>query len=247
MPMQPLGVRISHISKQRLLEQIKIALTKKRRLWIVTANPEILLKAWKNKEYKNIIHSADYVVADGVGITLAVRLLYRIKLERISGANLAEEILHLAANTDKRVFLLGGTSKANQDALEHLGFMFRVSSFKFQGLGGNFTEKEAIKKITAYNPDILLVALGAPKQEFFIKKFLQLPISKKQFPNIMLGIGGTVDFLANPRLRAPKFLQSLGLEWLWRLLRQPWRLPRIINAVVLFPLIVLWQRLKNSI
>lgn len=106
------------------------------------------------------------------------------------------------------------------------------------GLGGEFNDKKAIKEIMAFKPDILFVALGAPRQEIFIHK---LSAKSYQLKAIMLGIGGVIDYWAYPCLRAPYIVRRIGLEWLWRLVLQPWRLPRIVKAVIVFPLACLYE------
>lgn len=242
-----LGVLISPISKRKLLEKIEntvkygnpaIAENPYSYLFIVTANPEILVKAWKDREYRDILNSADIVVADGVGITLLARLLYKVKIERITGVDLASEILELASQYKKRVFILGGAGIVNQKALSNIS---NNSHLHIEGLGDNFSESETIARIKKFNPDVLFVALGAPKQELFIHNLLKTKNTKLKIPSIMMGIGGAIDFWAYPSFRAPKLLRRAGLEWLWRLFLQPWRLPRIINAVIIFPLIVLHE------
>ncbi len=194
-------------------------------LVIANANPEILLRAYKDKDYRNIINAADIVIPDGVGAVFFLRLLYGIKVKRIAGVDLAYQIIACAQKQQKSIFILGGTDEANKKA---------CSNLKIQGLGGKFSEHEAIKKIQEVNPAILFVALGSPSQELFIHK-----LSAK--PRVTMSVGGAVDFWANPGLRAPKFLQDIGLEWLWRLLRQPWRVKRIFNAAIVFPIICLYD------
>jgi len=233
------GVPISHISKNALHKRIEEALIHSSPLWIVTANPEILLKAYRDNAYQSILNQADVIVADGVGVVLAARLLYGIRLERITGADLAEDILRLASQYQKKVFILGGSDEVNRKAIRKVfSFKFQVSSIN--GLGGSFIETEAMEQIAEYQPDMLFVALGAPRQEQFIYHLLKTKNLKLK-TTLMMGIGGTIDFWARPKLRAPNLFRRMGLEWLWRLLRQPWRFPRIMNAVIIFPLICLYD------
>jgi len=251
-----LGTRISDTRKKELLQRIERTLSirvnppahprKSAPLWMVTANPEMLLKAYRDNAYRSILNQADVIVADGVGVVLAARLLYGARLERITGADLAEEILRLALRHHKKVFPLGGSAKVNQKAIENVTH-YTLQATNVHGLGGEFTEEKAIKEIAKYQPDILFVALGSPKQEQFIDNLTKrLTLNSPQGeccegrlakPCIMMGIGGTIDFWARPSLRAPEIFQRIGLEWLWRLIRQPWRIKRILNAIIVFPVL----------
>lgn len=227
-----LGVPISHISKKALLKRIEEALIHSSPLWIVTANPEILVRAYRDSTYRAILNQADVIVADGIGVVLAARLLYGAHLERITGADLAEDILRIAWRHHKKIFLLGGSAEVNRKAREKFTNM--------GGMGGDFDEDAVTQTINKFQPAVLLVALGAPRQEQFIDNFTnRLTLDAK--PSVMMGIGGTIDFWARPSLRAPKIVQRIGLEWLWRVVRQPWRFKRIFNAVIIFPTICLYD------
>ncbi len=225
-----LGVNVATESPSAILHTIGKHLNEKKRpLVIANANPEILLRAYKNKNYRDIINAADIVIPDGVGVVFFLRLLYGMKVKRITGVDLAYQIIALAKRQKKSTFILGGTDDANKKTRINL---------KLQGLGGKFSESEAIKKIQDFNPDILFVALGAPTQEIFIHNFLS---TLYPIPSLLMSIGGAVDFWANPGLRAPKIIGRIGLEWFWRLIRQPWRIKRIFNAVIIFPVICLYD------
>ncbi len=236
-----LGVSIEELPRREVMAELEKA---KGPLFIVTLNPEILLHAWHDERYQKILNEADIKVADGVGIVILSRLFYGVKLERFPGADLAGEIAKWAEKNGKKIFLLGGASEANKKALK------KFKSAK--GLGGAFTEAEAGKAIKEYRPDVLFVALGAPKQEFFIHQLLQASHLRQGFGGqasyklqaILVGIGGTIDYWAYPSLRAPVIVRRIGLEWLWRVILEPWRIVRIVNAVILFPLACLWERLR---
>lgn len=233
-----LGVSLALIAKNELSKRIEQALIGKdnNRLFIVTANPEILLKAWHNEAYGTLLNSANIVVADGVGIVLVARFLYRVNIPRVTGVDLADDILALAVKHHKRVFLLGGSETANEKAIKK----FKDKGLESRGLGGNFSETQAMGAIRAFEPGILFVALGAPKQEIFISNLLKTQNAKVN-AIIAMGIGGTVDVWAGDKPRAPRLLRRLGLEWFWRLILEPRRLPRIINAIIVFPFIAVYE------
>lgn len=235
-----LGVSISIISHEALLEMIGERLSQRQTCTVVAnANPEILIQAYKNTDYREILNSADIIIPDGIGVVMALRFLYGIRIERIAGVDLAQKILALASHHKKTAFLLGATDAANKRAIANI--TRKTKNLKLYGLGGNFSETEAIERINAFNPDILFVALGSPKQEIFIKNLFHIPYSTFHIPPLIMAIGGAIDFWAHPSLRAPKMLQRIGLEWLWRLIQQPWRLKRIFNAVIVFPFVCFYD------
>lgn len=234
--MKLLGVSIDELTQREIMTKIEKA---NGSLFIVTLNPEILLHAWHDKAYQKILNSADVKVVDGVGIVILARLLYGVKLERFPGADLAERISAWAEKGNKKIFLLGGTSEANKKATKRI----MNNELRITGIGGKFSQEQVRETINSFRPDVVLVALGAPKQEFFINNLIRN--SKFVIRNsLFIGVGGTVDFWAYPYLRAPKFVRHMGLEWLWRLILQPWRIFRIMKAVFLFPLACLWERLR---
>lgn len=237
--MKLLGVDLGTRTRQDILRQIEGSINP---LFIASINPEILIYAWRHKDYRDILNHAGLRIVDGIGVVLMARLLYGVKLTRFPGADLAQEVINEAAEQNKKIFLIGGNEEANQRAIHNLNSKFKIQNSNVRGLGGEFNEQGAIKKILDYRPDILLVALGAPKQELFIHSLLtQYP--QQHLPKISLGIGGTIDFWANPKLHAPQIVRRIGFEWLWRLVRQPWRLFRIFKAVVVFPLACLKERI----
>lgn len=211
-------------------------------LFVVTLNPEILLKAWRDSAYRDVLNRADMRIIDGVGIVIMARLLYGTKLSRLAGADLAQELLTKAEEKQQSVFLLGASRQANRQAQEHILRRYPSIS-KVGGMGGEFEGEKAINAIIRFKPDLLFVALGAPKQELFIDRLFAYHRSSLG-RMIAVGVGGTIDFWARPGLRAPRLLQRIGLEWMWRLARQPWRFFRIVNALIVFPFACTVERLN---
>lgn len=244
-----LGVTIEAVSRREVIAR---TLHASDTCFVVNLNPEILLYAWRHPQYRDILNRAQIKIIDGVGVVLMARFLYGVKLTRFPGADLANEIIKWASENNKNIFLLGGSQKANEKAIQTLATDYRLPVTRIKGLGGEFTEKEAIKEINEFKPDILFVALGAPKQEIFIFN-LQPTTSPSQIfgenlggqdlQPIMMGIGGAIDYWAYPKLRAPNIARRLGFEWLWRVMLQPWRLFRIFKAVILFPLACIWEKI----
>ncbi len=223
-----LGVKIDNIGISEALQKIEEFLNDGKQHCIVTPNPEIIVLAQKDEELKRILSEADLSIPDGIGIKVASRFLGKPIKERVTGADLMEKILKLGKH---RIFLLVGKG----------GVVEKIAK-KFSNIVG-FTEDidEAIECINELRPNILFVALGAPKQE----KWIHYNIAEIPSVKVAMGVGGAFDFISGKILRAPKFSRKIGLEWLWRLIIQPWRIRRIYNATIKFPWLVIKTRITH--
>ncbi|MCF7820648.1 MAG: WecB/TagA/CpsF family glycosyltransferase [Candidatus Pacebacteria bacterium] len=225
-----LGVKLDTLKKGEVLEKVNLYLKQRSSIFITTPNPEIILAAQKDEEFFYILNQADLSLPDGFGLKLAGCLLGK-SLNRQTGSDLTLKLLSLAKENDKKVLFVlwsKGLSSAKDLTI--------AIEEKFPGL--NFltisTDRQASNldwdKIKQFSPEIMLVALGAPFQE----KFIYLNKYKLPSLNIATGIGGALDFVAEKIKRAPKLMQKLGLEWLFRLYKQPRRWSRIFKAVFVF-------------
>ncbi len=227
-----LGLNISQIKKTKVLEEIRKFLTGQDKHYIVTPNPEIILKATGDEELFYIINQADLAPPDGIGLFFAGLLMGKI-LTRYPGSDLTREILKVAREKKLRVVIVNsgqGLTKSER--------IRKKIAQKFPGLDckvitvNPYKKKGYEEKLKELKPQILLAGLGSPYQEKFIFHYLdKIPELK-----LAMGVGGSFDFLSGKITRAPKFLRSLGLEWLWRLYKQPSRMGRIFRAVIVFPL-----------
>ncbi|MDP3043726.1 MAG: WecB/TagA/CpsF family glycosyltransferase [bacterium] len=238
-----LGVNISTLNKQQILEKLNQFLTDGKQHQIVTPNPEILLQADHDEEFFYILNKADLAIPDGIGLKFAGWLAGK-NIRRITGADLIGDILKIAEQKKLKVAVVnwkGGLSKKEdiekvlekkypdlrflvEDIEREIGNCLPRCAARGQG-------KLEIGNLADFQPDILFATLGAPWQEKFIYHNLsQLPSVK-----IGIGVGGAFDFLTGRIKRAPKLMRLIGLEWLWRLFMQPWRRKRIYNAVIVFP------------
>jgi N-acetylglucosaminyldiphosphoundecaprenol N-acetyl-beta-D-mannosaminyltransferase len=208
-----------------------------RRRTIVTLNPEIALKAQKDPTFLRMIREADLVVADGFGITWAARRVHKQHLKRIPGIELAEFLLAIAAHDNYPVFFLGANPGVAEQAAKNLSA--RWPGLKICGThSGYFSagEQEQLgRKLAETTVPLLLVGMGAGLQEKVIASFP---------PNafrVALGIGGSLEVWAGRRQRAPRFFQTLSLEWLYRVFADPRRFARLL---LLFPFFwrILWFR-----
>jgi len=244
-----LGVEFSDINFPQVLEYTEEKLEKNdKNLYFVTPNPEILVLSVRDDRYKKVLNLADLALADGIGVILASKLLGNTIKTRIPGADLVENLCFYAADRPITVGFLGGGPRVAEKVSECLMKKYPglKSSLSFQGNPDDKTLK-TIKKIVGEKNnnkkiDILFVAFGSPKQEIWINDNL------KNLPaKITIGVGGAFDFISGEVRRAPSFIRRIGLEWLFRLMIQPWRIKRQL-ALLTFSYLVFkeWLFDKNS-
>ncbi len=227
-----LGIKFSNLSLADTIKAINFDIENKKQVYAVTPNPEIVLASLKDEELANILNSAKYSLADGIGIKLA-GLLRSQRISRLTGADLTLAVLNLARLEKYRVAIVIW-SKGLSSSLEiKLALENKYPGLEFLILENEREAKlgdENILKINNFNPQILFVALGAPEQEKLISNHL----GELENVNFAIGVGGSFDFISKRAKRAPKLFRYLGLEWLWRLITQPKRLPRIWQATFVF-------------
>lgn len=240
-----LGTKINDLSLDQVINQIKKHLESNKKGFIATPNPEICLKAYKDKFLRRIIKKAFISIPDGFGLKIGALIFGRRIKNLTTGADLTEKLIELAEQNNYSVLFFEGRPPIGNKALKKIRDKHPDLQIKFIDPGninnkGKFENKNLIKEINNYKPDIIFVNFGAPKQEYFINTNIN-----KLETKLMLGIGGSFDFIAGRLKRAPKSFRQLGLEWLWRLFQEPSRWPRIINAVIIFPLACLYFRFGN--
>jgi N-acetylglucosaminyldiphosphoundecaprenol N-acetyl-beta-D-mannosaminyltransferase len=231
-----LGVPIHAVTTADTLAWIEAAVTARVPRQICTANPEFLMTARRDREFFELLNHADLVLPDGIGLLFAARWLGGRLPERVAGSDLIDRVSARAAHHGWRLYLLGAAEGVAAKTAEIL--RARHPGLAIAGMFGGSPrladENDIVEKVRAARPDVLLVAYGAPAQDKWIARNrtrLGVPVS--------MGVGGAFDFVAGTAQRAPVWVQRLGLEWLHRVLRQPWRAGRIFTAVVAFPLAVL--------
>jgi N-acetylglucosaminyldiphosphoundecaprenol N-acetyl-beta-D-mannosaminyltransferase len=183
------------------------------------------------------IQDADLVVPDGVGVVWAARLAGERVPGRVPGVDLLAAFAARAARRGYRIFLLGGAAGVAEAAGAHLVKRFPglVVAGTFAGSPSSADEPEILGRIVAARPDAVFVAFGSPAQERWIARTRgQLGVA------VAIGIGGALDFLAGRVPRAPGWMRQLGLEWLYRLWREPWRFRRML-ALPRFAVLALWN------
>jgi len=194
---------------------------------LFTPNPEIIMEAQEDKELMRILKEADLVVADGIGVVLASKILKVKKLpERVGGFDLMQKVLNKIKDKNINVYFLGGKPGVAKQAAENMKETY--PGIKIVGTSdGYFTkedERALVHKIKSLNVNLLLVGLGAPRQEKWIDQYLeQLGV------NVAVGVGGSLDVMAGTVKRAPNVYQKLGMEWFYRLITNPKRAKRMMN------------------
>lgn len=235
-----LGVNISSAKKEEILFNIEKFLDGEDQHMIFTPNPEIILKAVSNEEYFYILNSADILIPDGIGLKFS-SLVQGKYIQRFTGVDLLENILKISENKNKKVLILnmiGGLS-TNNDIEKMLLEKFPNLIFLVCHLGIGETVK---KEMIDFGADVLFVNFGAPFQE----KSVFFNLKKLPTVKIASGVGGAFDFLTGKIRRAPFIIRFFGLEWLWRLFKQPKRITRIYNAVIVFTYFFIRWRFWNS-
>jgi N-acetylglucosaminyldiphosphoundecaprenol N-acetyl-beta-D-mannosaminyltransferase len=233
-----LGIPVHAVTMAETVAWIEAAVRAGAPRQICTANPEFVMAAQRDAEFRRVLREADLVLPDGVGLLWAARRQGRRLPERVAGSDLIYRAAEAGARLGWRLYLLGaaeGVAQAAADRLQALHPGLTVAG-AFAGSPAPEADEALTARVRAAQPDLLLVAYGAPAQDKWIFRNRERP----GVP-VSVGVGGAFDFVAGVARRAPRWAQRLGLEWLHRLWRQPWRARRIVTAVAAFPLAVLRQ------
>ena len=238
---QIINQNIDNLTASEALESADNAIHSRRYLSIATVNPEIIVLSARSKTYAGVLSRLGLRLPDGIGLTLMSRLFGKAKFkERIPGVDFVKSLLVLAEKKGYKVLMLGAGIASSLKAEKILRRQYPNLAIKCLS-GGVIdpynADQHTIEQIKSFNPDILIVGLGAPKQETFILNY-----QKKLGAYVAIGAGGTIDYLAGQARRAPRIIRRLGLEWLWRLLLYPSRWRRILTATIVFPFLYLKWR-----
>lgn len=218
-----LGVRVNKLTMAQAVERAEAFFDGKPHM-VVTPNPEIILECKNDDELKNIINSSDMVLPDGIGVVIASKILGNSVPQRVPGYDFVCQLL----KSGHSFYFFGGKPGVADKAMENM----RAQGVNVVGCHHGYfkdgEDDEIIEDIISKKPDVLVVCLGAPKQEKWIKKHME----KLNVP-ISIGAGGSLDVLAGVVERAPEIYQKLCIEWLYRTLKEPKkRIPRIVKLPV---------------
>jgi N-acetylglucosaminyldiphosphoundecaprenol N-acetyl-beta-D-mannosaminyltransferase len=231
-----LGVKIDNVTIESATDRILEMVKSEGNHAVFTPNSEIVYSAYKNPDFCSLLNSADMLTPDGIGIVYASKILKKPLAERAGGYDIACQVIERIAETGDRLYLFGGKPEIAKKASENLRKKYPFINI-VGTRNGYFTpdeEDEIIDDIQKSGADILFVCLGSPMQEKWIFKNRE-----KLSCRVMMGIGGSLDVFAGATERAPESWQKLGLEWLYRLKKEPkrfWRmlaLPKFAFTVLL--------------
>jgi N-acetylglucosaminyldiphosphoundecaprenol N-acetyl-beta-D-mannosaminyltransferase len=226
---------------KQMTERLEQHALKQEKAFVVTANPEIVMKAVEDKKYKQTIDQASYVVADGIGVVKAAQLLGEPLPERVAGYDLMHQCLKVANDHGLNIYLLGAKDEVLTQAITNINKSYPSAKVVGSHHGFFEWENETIQQeIKQLAPDFVFVALGVPRQEYWIAERLN------QFEKgVFIGVGGSFDVIAGNVQRAPEIWQKLNLEWFYRLLKQPSRWRRML-VLPQFAVKVLREKQKRS-
>lgn len=232
-----LGLSFDSLSLEEAAARALELMGEKKGAYVCTPNPEIVMRCRREPALCRAVKGADMVLPDGVGVVWAARRLRMPLKERVTGVDLCQALL---GAMEGRLFLLGGREGVAERAAENI-------QKQYPGLTvcgtqhGYFEDEEAVRaRIRQLRPDFLAVCLGSPRQELFMES-----LAGCEQIGLMAGLGGTLDVLAGDIPRAPEFFIRHGLEWLYRLWRQPRRIKRML-CLPRFVVLTEAQRIKNG-
>ena len=239
--MKILDVRIDEVTMDEAVEKVKTFLDEDRMHLICTPNPEMIMIAQDDQEFKTILNSSELNIPDGTGIIWAAEELGTRLKERVAGFDFIHRIFELGKDKNISFYFLGSKPGVAESAGKKIEEKY--SGIKIVGANDGYfsveEEKSIIKEINSKHPDVLLVAMGAPKQERFINKY-----KDKLNCKVAIGVGGCFDVISGNVKRAPKLFIKLRLEWLYRGLTDFRRLKRL-GAIPRFMIAVKRERKKK--
>ena len=203
---------------------------------VITINPEMIENASQNPDFAEIINSAELVIPDGIGVEIGLKILgYNVR--RIAGIEFSHRMIEECAKNSQSVALVGAKPQIVEKAKENLEKEISGLYITYAHDGYFSNDEEIINELKIRQPRLVLCALGSPKQEEFIIK------AKQVLPNaLFVGVGGSFDVWSGIVERAPEIYQKLGLEWLYRTVKEPKRFKRIFPTLPLFVLKVLREK-----
>lgn len=229
-----LGVPVDVVTEPEVLAIAGDAVERRRRMQVVTVNAEFVVLAQENRQFLRALQDAAVATPDGAGVVWALRRR-GVYLRRLGGSDLIWSLSEQAAGRGHSVFFLGAADGVAEEVARRLRSRYPglLVAGTLAGSPRPEDEESIVAQIQESEPDILFVAYGAPEQDLWIARNLaRLGVS------VAIGVGGSFDYVAGNARRAPPWMRERGLDWLWRLVMQPWRWRRML-ALPRFALLVL--------
>jgi N-acetylglucosaminyldiphosphoundecaprenol N-acetyl-beta-D-mannosaminyltransferase len=251
-----LGIKVSITNRDEVLDFVRTRLETKEKFFIVTPNPENLLLATKDWLLEKSIRRAHLSVPDGIGLKFAYKFLHNENLNIIRGRELFLDIIKILNERKGRVYLFGGENGEQEKAIDKLKKEYTDITFKTNYKFPQFSKngqpvsildkkihKSILGSIKLFEPDMVFVAMNTPKQGKWIFRNLY----RLQKITGAMTVGGTFNYVAGNMKLPPRWMEKMGLEWLYRLYQEPKRFKRIFNAVIVFPWKVIVWKFKKKV
>jgi N-acetylglucosaminyldiphosphoundecaprenol N-acetyl-beta-D-mannosaminyltransferase len=218
-----LGVDICQYNMEQAVCEAENIIKSRKPGFIVAINPEKVMKSLKDEKLRSLLNSADIQIPDGIGILLASKIRKGKIRSRVTGIDLMMKLCSISAEKGYSIYMLGASQGIAESAAEKLRHIF--PGILISGTHDGFLnddENAVIKEISNSGSDILFVAMGSPRQEYWINSNME----KLNVP-LLMGVGGSYDVICGNIKRAPAWMRKLGMEWLYRLIKEPWRIKRM--------------------
>lgn len=218
-----LGVRVDCLDMQSTLDQIEVLVDAGGRHLVATVNPEFIMRARREPDFARVLESAAVCLADGTGVVWAARRQGCTMTGPVTGTDLIPPLAELCARRGFRLFLLGAAPGVAADLAATLRARHpRLEVAAHPGSPDPSSDAETLALVRGHRTQVLLVAFGAPRQELWVDR-----MKDRLDIGVGIGVGGAFDYLTGRVPRAPRWMRRIGLEWLFRLVRQPWRVRRM--------------------
>jgi len=237
-----LEVFIDFVDMEDACERAKMFAVGDRFRYIFTPNPEIIMLAQKDEEFKRVLNSADMLVPDGIGIVWASWFYGKKLPERVPGFDIMADLIAWGASHGWKFYLLGGKPGTVDRAKKNLEKVYPNINVvgTHHGYFEENKDEEIIAHINLCCPNIILVGMGAPRQEKWIFKN-----RRKLNVRLAMGIGGALDIISGKTKRAPEIFTRFGMEWLYRLIKEPARIIRMIVIPLFFIKVIFETKMKD--
>lgn len=241
MPMrvEVMGVPFDNVTMDEAVEKAVSLMEAPGAAYCVTPNAEIVYEAMQDENLRQMLSNADLVLPDGAGVVLGAKILGTPVKQKVAGIDFAANLMARLAGTDKTFYFLGSKPGVAETAAEKL--RARFPGLQIVGARDGYFQEDGpvVAEINEKKPDVLLVCLGAPKQEYFMCRH-----KDELRVGLMAGLGGSLDGFAGHVKRAPKWMIRCNLEWLYRLIQEPRRLGRMMRLPKFLGKVV-WRRMKG--
>ena len=235
-----LGTMFNDLTRSEAVERIVGYLQSGTKASVFTPNPEIVIEAYNNPEFQEVLNKSELTIPDGIGVIIGSRMIGKPLKERVAGFDTIQHVFAAIENTDLRVFFLGAGPGVTDEARNKM--LDRYPNLNIVGVQDGYFKEDGpvIERINELKPDLLLVGLGCPKQEFWISENRD-----KVTASVLMGCGGSFDAMSGKVKRAPDLFIRLNLEWFYRLISQPTRARRMLRLPLFIWKVLLEGRRYN--